>query len=178
MHGLLSFKMTRGVCKAIIENHHDVRTESNLDIDCLFRTQEMRGSIQMRLEPDTVFINIPQRAQAEYLVTTTVGQYRTVPCHKPMQSSQLTDRLLSRPQEEVIRIAQENLDAQVVQLIGRHRLDCGLRAHGHENRSLYKSVRRMQTAAARTRFRIFSEEFEFHSLNKMTCHITALFNLP
>ena len=81
-----------------------------------------------------------------------------------MQPSQLMDGFVSRPQEKVIGIAQENLDVEIVQLIGRHRLDRCLRTHRHENGCLYNSVPCMQTAAPRVCIGILREQLEYHGI--------------
>jgi hypothetical protein len=54
------------------------------------------------------------------------------------------------PQEQMIRVAEDDLRVEVVQQVPReHALDCGLRAHGHEHGRLHVAVRGVQNARAR-----------------------------
>ena len=70
----------------------------------------MCAAIKMRLKSHTIVTDVPQRAEAEHLKPSAVGQYRPIPCHKTMETAQLSDGLMSGPQKEVVRIAQKNLD--------------------------------------------------------------------
>ena len=81
-----------------------------------------------------------QGAEAEYLIAAAVGEDRPVPSHESMQTTQLCDRFMTRTKEEVIGIAEKNLDLELAQLFRRHRLHRRLRADRHEDRRLNYSV--------------------------------------
>src|SRR5688572_23976629 len=102
LHRLLRFEACRGVGQTIVENHHDVGTKAVLNVHSCLRTQGVTGTVKVRLELNAIIADMAQRAEAEYLEPTAVGQYRTVPSHKGVQSTELRNRLISRAQKQVI----------------------------------------------------------------------------
>src|SRR5262249_527643 len=93
----------------------------------------MSAPVEMGLKADAVIADASQRAKAEDLKPTAVGQYWTVPPHKTVEPAKLRDRLVSRSQKKMIGVAQQNLDFQLSQLIRRHRLHGRLCADRHED---------------------------------------------
>ena len=86
--------------------------------------------------------------EAENLKASGIGEDRAVPAHESMQTAQF-DAMSSCPgRGQVIGVAEEDLDADRAQLLGRQALDGGLRADGHEHRCVELSVRRLQMAEA------------------------------
>src|SRR5437879_4922800 len=122
----------------------------------------MLTPIEVGLKPNTIIIDVAQRAKAEYLIATTIRQDRSIPRHESMESAKLRDGLMPRSQEKVIRIAKENLDVEIAKLIRRHRLDRRLRSNRHENRRFNDPARRMQTATPRPCVGIFRDNLELH----------------
>src|SRR5215472_10261455 len=66
----------------------------------------------------------------------------------------------SRPQEQVERVAEDDLGADVAQRSRRHRLDRAVRADRHEGRRLDRAARQRDAAAARGAGG--GEQVEFH----------------
>src|ERR1051325_1448142 len=99
LHRSVRFDMIGWVCEAVIKNHHDVGAERRLYIDRFFWTQEMAAAIEMRLEPDTVVINVAERTQAEHLIPAAVRQDGPVPSHEAVQSTEARHRLMAGAQE-------------------------------------------------------------------------------
>ena len=64
-----------------------------------------------------------------------------------MQPAAPRDEVVARPQVEVIRVAEDDRRADVLEIARRHRLDRALRADRHEDRRLDRSVRGGQDAA-------------------------------
>src|SRR5947208_13981976 len=150
-HRLVGFEVSGRISEAIVEYHHDVGAETLLDFNRCLRTEEMTAPIQVRLELDAVFADVPQRAEAEYLISAAIRQYRPVPSHESMQAAEPRDRFITRTQEQVIGIAEKNLNVELAELFGHHRLHRRLRADGHEHRRLDRAVRGVQTSLARAR---------------------------
>lgn len=79
-----------------------------------------------------------------------------------MQSAKFTDLIDSRTEEEMVSIAQQNLDAEVFQEILRNSFYCRQRAYWHEDGSLDLAVRRDQASSAGAFWRVFNLEFQRH----------------
>ena len=56
-----------GIFQALIERHHDVAAERELDFDGGFGREQMRVAIQVRAEQHAFFRDLAQIAQAENL---------------------------------------------------------------------------------------------------------------
>jgi len=62
-----------------------------------------------------------------------------------VQTAQVPDQLVSGPQEQVIRVCEDDAGIQIVfQIALRDSLDRRLRADRHEHGRLHNAVRRMQ----------------------------------
>ena len=99
-------------------------------------------------ERNTFFSDFAHLAQAEDLETAAVGQDSLFPVHEFMQSSRFFDQVVTGPQEQVIRIAENDLGAHIVEFFRRQRLDRRLRADRHEHGRLEGAVWRAQYSRA------------------------------
>ena len=70
------------------------------------------------------------------------------PAHEPVQSAQRVDCLYSRPQVQVVGVAQHDLSADPGNLLWRQALDGGLGSHWHEQGRRRGPVRRVNFAGA------------------------------
>src|ERR1700693_3246940 len=71
------------------------------------------------------------------------------PAHETVQSLMRGDYVESRPQPEVVGVAENDLRAKLLELARRHGLDRAVGADRHEDRRLNRAVRERQTPAAR-----------------------------
>src|SRR2546425_1253626 len=111
----------------------------------------MRRAVQMGLKLDSFLAQLAERVQAEDLKSSAVGQYGVLPGHEPMQPAQLIDRREARPQVQVIGVAQDDRRPSFFEHLLRQRLDCPLRADGHEGRSIKRAVSSSDLAGSRSR---------------------------
>ena len=102
----------------------------------------------MRAERHSLFIHSSQLVQAENLESAGVGQDRTPPRHKPVQSPHLSDSGDSRPQVKVIGIAKDDLRAEFFERLLRDTFHRRHRAHRHEYWSFDHGVRSSQPSEA------------------------------
>src|SRR6266496_3202991 len=79
-----------------------------------------------------------------------------------MQATQLAYLLNPRPQIQVVSVSEKNLYAQLFQQILRNAFHGGLRANGHEDRSLHCAVRCNELPSARGSFGGLNYEVEGH----------------
>ena len=108
-------------------------------------------AVEVGAERDAVVVDRAEVAQADHLVAARVGQDRPVPGHELVQAAEPFDALVARAQVEVVGVAQDDLGADLVQVVGIERLDRGVGADRHEHRRLDVAVRRRQVAQAGAR---------------------------
>lgn len=111
----------------------------------------MRRAVQMRLKLDSLLAQLAERVQAEDLKSSAVAQYRVLPGHEPMQPPELIDRRVAGPQIQMIGVAQDDRRPSFFEHLLRQRLDCPLRADGHEGRSIKRAVSGSDSAGSRSR---------------------------
>ena len=80
-------------------------------------------------------------SQAEHLEAAGVGEDRPLPVHEAVQPAMRAHDFGARPQHQMEGVAQHDLRAEALELLGRHRLDGAVGAHGHEGRRLDDAVR-------------------------------------
>lgn len=162
LHRFVGFEVAGWIREAIVQDHHDVGTETDLNVNGDFGTQKMRASVQVRLKSNAIFADIAKGTQAENLVPAAVGKDRPIPSHKLMQAAESCHGLVTGPQKKVIRVTQKNLDVKIPQLVRHHRFHGGLRTDGHEDRRLDDAVRRVQPSTPGVGLRIFGQKLELH----------------
>jgi hypothetical protein len=69
--------------------------------------------------------------------------------HEAVQTAEFIDEVGARSQHEMEGVAEDDLGAETLELLGRHRLDRTVGADRHEGRRLDRAVRRVHAAAAR-----------------------------
>ncbi len=88
-------------------------------------------------------------AEREDLEPAGIGEDRTVPAGEGVQTAELLDDVLARPEMEVVRVAEDHVGAEAAHLVGVERLDRPLRADGHECRRADLAVGCCENAGAR-----------------------------
>ena len=155
--------MAGGIFQALIERHHDVAAERQLDIDGGFGREQVRVAIQVRAEQHAVFGDLAQVAQAEDLEAAGIGQDGARPGHEVVQPAEFADQLVAGAQEQVIGVGQDDLGIEFVCQIALHdAFDGGLRAHRHEDGSFDDAVRGVDAAGARAGVGALGDEFKMH----------------
>ena len=98
--------------------------------------------------------------EREDLEASAVGQDGSVPAHELVQPTHLGDEGLTRTQRQVIGVREHDLRARCAHLLGRHRLDGAVGAHGHEGGRRECAVVRREAPRARSTRRAFELEVE------------------
>ena len=119
----------------------------------------MRRAVEMRSELHAVIVDLAERREAEHLEPAAVGQDRPGPSHEPVQPPEPCDHIVTRPEKEMIGIAEEDLDARRGQLLRGERLDGAVSADRHERGGVDVPVKGTQPAAPRAA-RIGRQEVE------------------
>ena len=116
----------------------------------------------MRSEGDAFGGDFAQFAEAENLEAARVGEDGAGPGHKFVQAAELADQLMARTKIEMIGVREQNLDAEIFEVLLGLAFDGSGRAHGHKRRRVDYAVGRGEAAESRTGG-IGSEDFEFES---------------
>ena len=102
----------------------------------------------MRAKRHALVGDFAKFVQAENLEAAGISQDRPRPGHESVQASEVADGLDSRPQIEVISIAEKNLDPEFFENILRDGFDRGGGAYGHKHGSFDLSMGRDQATSA------------------------------
>src|SRR5436190_1276639 len=151
---------SRGMRRAIIEDHCDVRPENTLDFHRLLRPKKKEGAVQMRPELDAVRFDFADVREAEDLKAAAVGKDRQLPIDELMQPAGFADDIHPGANEQMIRIAENDLRAGLEQLAGIQRFDAALGADRHEYRRVHDAARSCQPAQARFAAGVRFQQFE------------------
>src|SRR5262245_17179194 len=103
----------------------------------------------MRAELDAVLGHLAARRETEDLIAAAVGQDRMRPADEGVQTAGARDERVAGSKMQVIRIAENDLRARVLDVTERDSLDRAARPHRHEARRLDDAVRRREGSAAR-----------------------------
>jgi hypothetical protein len=87
-------------------------------------------------------------AQREDLEAAGVGQDRPVPPHEAVQAAQLVDQVGARAEMQVVRVAEQDLGSESLELLRVDGLDRRLGSHRHERRCAQLASRRLEDAGA------------------------------
>ena len=148
-HGIARLLFGRGIRRAVVERHGDVRAERELRVHRIFRRQAHRAAVDRRTELHALLGDLAQRLQTEDLEAARVCEYRPAPVHETVQTTMRAQYLVARTQHQMKSVAEHDLRAEPFELFRRHRLDRAIRAHGHEGRRLHRAVRELEPAAPR-----------------------------
>ena len=81
-----------------------------------------------------------------------------------MQTAQLTNKLVPRPQKKMIGVGEKNLNAQLFERSLCQALNCRRRPHGHKNGRIYRTMRGGQPSETRaTGIRFKNFKWDFHA---------------
>lgn len=81
--------------RAFVERHHDVGSESALDLHGFLWRDEVPRAIDVRLESHTFFRELIDVGEREDLVATGVCEDGPVPAHELVKATHLLDELVS-----------------------------------------------------------------------------------
>ena len=98
-------------------------------------------AVDMAAEGDALFFDASEVSQGKDLKAPGIGQDRPVPAHKTVNASPAVHEFISRPDMEMIGVAQRDLGADGFQVIrGQPSLDRACCRDVHKDRCLYDAV--------------------------------------
>jgi hypothetical protein len=114
-----------------------------LDLRRDLRREARSSPVVDRPEGDAVVVDFDQGvAKGEDLEAARIGQDRPIPAGEGVQPAQIRDQLVTGPEMQVIRVAEDDLRADGAKLVRVEALHRPLRADGHEGGRADLSVRR------------------------------------
>jgi len=136
--------------RTFVEGHDDVGAEVLLNGDGLFGREAMRRAVDVTLEGHAVIVDLAGLRKRKDLKAARIGQHGTRPLHEVVQAAHITHKFVAGTQVEMIGVAQDQRGVDVLEMLGRERLDRGLRAHRCEDRREQVAVRRGEDAGSGT----------------------------
>jgi hypothetical protein len=133
-----------------IEGHDDIGAEVLLNGDGFLRREAMRRTVNVTLEGDAVIVDFAGLREGEDLKAARIGEHGARPLHELMQAAHITDKFVAGAQIEMIGVAQDQRSIDVFEMLGRKRLDRGLRADRREDRREQIAMRSGEEAGAGT----------------------------
>jgi len=134
------------ILRALVKGHDDVSPQPDLRLHGLFGTKKVRRTVQVRAKRHAFFADLAEIGETENLKPARIRKDGAIPRHEPMQPAHPANRLDPRPQEKMVGIREQNLDAEFFQHILRDALHRSEGPDRHEHRSLDLSVRSNELA--------------------------------
>ena len=151
--------------RTLVEGHRDGRAEIGLDLHRLLRAHKDTATIDVAVEGNTLLLDLPSgTGQGEDLESAGVGQDRTIPVHKLVETTELLDELITGTHVQMIGVAELDLGADLPKIIRRHAaLDGSDGTDVHEDRCFDASMHRLHVSGFRAS--AGRDNFILHSLN-------------
>ena len=110
-------------------------------------------TINMRVEINSLFLDLAQLRQGEHLESAGIGKDRSVPVHKLVKSPKLFHDFVSGAHMKMIRVGQLYLRTDLMKIYrGHSSLNCSNCSYIHENRSLNRSMNSLEFSSFRSSF--------------------------
>ena len=152
--------------RALVEGERDVRAELGLHVHRGLRPHEPLAAVEVGAEPHPLLLDREDPRGAlvaaaldllgygpvthrEDLVAARIGDDRALPAHELVQPAQLGDQVGAGLDEQVERVAQHHVVAELGHLGGVQRLDGRRRRERDEGRRANVAVRRVDQACTR-----------------------------
>ena len=149
LHRGPGFRLGRGVGRAFVEHHSDIRSQAQLRLNRQLRGHIPFGTVEMRPEAYALLVDSTHVAEAEHLVSAAVGKDRSVPTHEPVQAAEPGNEAVARPQQQMIGVRQDHLRTDVDEVPIDNGLDSALSTDGHERRRPHDTMRGAQLCTPR-----------------------------
>ena len=104
----------------------------------------MTRSVDMGSEKYSLSLDFPERCKREYLESTRIGENIVLPRHKTVQSPGVLDDIYAGSEIEMIGVAENHADSQLIQIFHCNGLDGGVGTNRHERRGLNSAVSEAQ----------------------------------
>ncbi len=167
-HGPFHIIFRTRIRSALIKGHDDIGPDASLHIHSTFRGKEVLRTIDMGTKSNPFLPKLPFSGQRINLISPAVRQDRPLPSHEAMQSPRILEDLHTRPQEEMIGIAEDDRGLGILfQIPLVDRLNSPSSANGHEDRGGRSPMRRVQTPLTGLAFLILRLDPELHRRPKI-----------
>ena len=133
-HAFFGVGVIAAAGRAFVEGHDDIGADAPLNLNDALGRKQVLAAVDMALKGDALFINFSGAGQAKHLITTAIGKYGPLPAVEPVQATGGLQHLQTRPQVQVIGVAQNNLCLHIChQLLLRHGFYRAHGTHRHKN---------------------------------------------
>ena len=149
LHGFFDIGMIVRV-GTFIECHDDVGAEIFLNGNRLLWCEAVCRPIDVTFEGHAILVDLAGLCQREDLKAARVGQHGTMPLHELVQTAHVAHEFVAGAQIEMISVAQDERSIDILEMLGRERLDRRLCAHGRKDRRNKIAVRGIEDPRAGT----------------------------
>ena len=161
VHRVLGVFLIRRTGAALVEGHHDVRTDLAFDVHDRFGGKEELAAVDMTAEPYAFFGHLTDVGEGKDLESAAVGEDGSVPSLEGMQSAGATEDVRAGTEEEMVGVTENDLGLDVVlEFLALHALDGTYGTDGHEDGGEDISVVGMDDPGARSDTALTCFEFE------------------
>jgi hypothetical protein len=133
---------------ALVEGHDYVGAESDLNVDGVLGSEEVRAAVEVRAELDAIVSNFAERAKREDLEAAGVSKEGARPTHEFVKAAHAADGLVAGTEIEVVGVAEDDFCAERFERVLRDGFDGALGADRHEDRGFDSLMGQQETAAA------------------------------
>src|SRR3989344_3500833 len=138
--GFANFIFGGGRWGAFVKAHDDVAPEFMLNVHSLSRSDKKGRTIDVGSKVDTMFLYGELMTEGEDLKSSGVREDGLWPINELMQASCLLDRLFSRLKVEMIGITEEDLCAELQEMVVRETSHSSRGSYRHEEGGLNGTV--------------------------------------
>jgi hypothetical protein len=131
---------------ALVEDHGDVRAESELNLGSFLWSQEMLGTVEVGAEANAVIGDFAEIGETENLIAARIGEDGTAPGHERMQAAEFADQRVAGTQIEMIGVGENDFGAECFECFLSESFDGGGGADRHESRRFQDAMRRGEKA--------------------------------
>ena len=138
---LLGILIITGSRWTLVERHHDVCTDTALNVHHALWCKDVFAAVDMAPEGATLLCELADACEREHLEAAAICEDRAIPAVESVETSRGFEHSCPRPQVQVVGIAQNDLGFHLfVQVTYCNSLDAAHCAHGHEDGCLYGAV--------------------------------------
>ena len=99
---------------ALVESHHNVAADGALDVNYVFRREEVLAAVDVGAESNALVGDFPIFGKRKHLESAAVGKYRPVPADEFVETASLTDDVHAGAEIQVIGVAEDDSGIDVV----------------------------------------------------------------
>ena len=120
----------------------NIGAKQALHLDRALGAERYGRAVDMGLKGDARLVDATELRQRHDLIAAGIGEDRLLPMHEAMEAAEIGDALGAGAEHQVIGVGKEDIGAGRSHVLGKHGLDRGAGADGHEGGRPHHPARR------------------------------------